>query len=107
MDSGALGMNWCAPCQYVKLRNGIYLFNLVEEACNGAETCVVINTRIMHDCGFGFEGNQQGVNLGKVGAIARNIGSYDVKRFFGPRKAGGPGEGKPAQETGDDTWTGA
>lgn len=96
MDNGALGMNWCAPCQYVKLRDGIYLFNLVEEACNGAETCVVINTKIMHDCGFGFEGNLKGVNLGKVGAIARNIGRYDVKRFFGPRKAAEAGEGKLA-----------
>ncbi len=92
MDSGALGMNWSAPCQYVKLRDGIYLFNLVEEACNGAETCVVINTRIMHDCGFGYEGGEQGVVLGKVGAIARNIGYYDVKRFFGPRTVGESGE---------------
>jgi hypothetical protein len=86
LDSGALGMNWSAPCQYVKLRDGIYLFNLMEEACNGAETCVVINTRIMHDCGFGFAGTEKSVNFGLVGALARNIGYYDVRKYLGPRK---------------------
>jgi hypothetical protein len=44
MDSQALGMQWSAPCIYVKLRDGVYIFNLVEEACNGVETCAVINT---------------------------------------------------------------
>lgn len=85
MDNGALGMNWSAPCEYVKLRDGVYLFNLVEEACNGAETCVVINTHTMHDCGFGFEGTPQAINFGLVGALARNIGYYDVKKYLGPR----------------------
>jgi hypothetical protein len=85
MDNQALGMNWCAPCIYVKLRDGVYIFCLVEEACNGAETNVIINTKIMHDCGFGFSGGARGVNLGTIGAIARNIGAYDVKRFFGPK----------------------
>jgi len=86
MESQALGMNWCAPCLYVKIRDGVYLFNLVEEACNGAETCVVINTRTMHDCGFGFSGGARGLSLGIIGALARNIGHYDVKRFFGPKQ---------------------
>jgi hypothetical protein len=66
MESGALGMNWCAPCQYVKLRDGVYLFNPVEEACNGTETCAVINTKIMHDCGFGYSGGVKGVSLGTI-----------------------------------------
>ena len=85
MDNGALGMHWSAPCHYVKLRDGIYLFNLVEEACDGVETCIVINTKTMHDCGFGYSGGDRGLSLGAIGAIARNIGQYDVKRFFGPR----------------------
>jgi hypothetical protein len=106
MENGALGMNWCAPCQYVKLRNGIYLFDLVEEACNGAETCVIINTRIMHDCGFGFSHSSgmtiqgttipPGVSLSTIGAIARNIGYYNVKKYFGPRKNAELGGGKLA-----------
>ena len=85
-ENQTMGMQWCAPCIYVKLRDGVYIFDLCEEACNGAETCVVINTKIMHDCGFGFSGGARGVNLGLVGAIARHIGKYDVQRFFGPKK---------------------
>ncbi|NLT66444.1 MAG: hypothetical protein GXX84_07555 [Acidobacteria bacterium] len=85
-ENQTMGMQWCAPCIYVKLRDGVYIFDLCEEACNGAETCVVINTKIMHDCGFGFSGGARGVNLGLVGAIARLIGKYDVQRFFGPKK---------------------
>ena len=85
MDNGALGMQWSASCHYVKLRDGIYLFNLVEEACDGVETCIVINTKTMHDCGFGYSVTDTGLSLGAIGALARNIGQYDVKRFFGPR----------------------
>ena len=80
-----LGMQWSAPCQYAKIRDGIYLFSLVEEACNGAQTTVLINTMAMHDCGFGFSGGQRGLRLGTIGAIARHIGHYDVDRFMGPR----------------------
>jgi len=94
--NGTMGMNWCAPAIYVKLRDGIYLFDLVEEACNGAETCVIINTKIMHDCGFGYSfsaggsfGGQQrpaGANLGTIGALARYIGGWDIKKYLSPRK---------------------
>ena len=87
MGDQTLGMQWSAPCQYVKIRNGIYLFSLVEEACNGAQTTVLINTRMMHDCGFGFSAGQRGLRLGTIGALARNIGYYDVKKYMGPKVA--------------------
>jgi hypothetical protein len=80
-----LGMQWCAPAIYVKLRHGVYIFDLVEEACNGAETCIIENDKTLRACGFGFSGGQNGVTLGVIGAIARHIGTYDVKKFFGPK----------------------
>jgi hypothetical protein len=80
-----LGMQWCAPAIYVKLRPGVYIFDLVEEACNGAETCIIENDRTMRACGFGFSGGERGVGLNTIGAIARFIGAYDVKEFFGPK----------------------
>jgi len=80
-----LGMQWCAPAIYVKLRDGVYIFDLVEEACNGAETCIIENDKTLRACGFGFSGGQNGVTLGVIGAIARHIGTYDVKKFFGPK----------------------
>jgi hypothetical protein len=84
MDNGALGMQWSSPAQYVKIRNGIYLFTWVEEACNGGQGTIVINTNTMHDCGFGFSGGKGGLSLSTMGAYARNAGFYDVKKFFGP-----------------------
>ena len=80
-----LGMQWCAPAIYVKLRPGVYIFDLVEEACNGAETCIIENEKTKRACGFGFSGGERGVGLNTIGAIARDIGRYDIKEFFGPK----------------------
>jgi hypothetical protein len=88
LDSGALGMQWSSPSQYVKLRDGVYLFSWVEENCNGHQGTIVINTKTMHDCGFGFSGGKDGLRLSTMGAIARHAGHYDVKRFFGPKERG-------------------
>jgi hypothetical protein len=88
-ENQTMGAQWCSPCIYVKLREGIYIFCQNEEACNGAEMCELINTKISHNCGFNFSGNQRGVNLGLTGAIARHIGCFDVKEYFGPKKKKG------------------
>jgi hypothetical protein len=84
-EDQTLGMQWNAPCIYVKLRDGVYIFNLAEEACDGIETCIVVNKKTMRVCGCEFEGGRMGVELIVVGAIARHIGCYDVKHFFGPK----------------------
>lgn len=83
-----LGMQWCAPAMYVKLRDGVYIFDLVEEGCNGAETCIIENAKTKRACGFGFSGGERGVGLNTIGAIAREVGGYDIKRFFGPKAKG-------------------
>jgi hypothetical protein len=83
-----LGMQWCAPALYVKLRDGVYIFDLVEEGCNGAETCIIENEKTKRACGFGFSGGAQGVGLNTIGAIARDIGRYDIKHFFKPTTKG-------------------
>lgn len=80
-----LGMQWCAPALYVKLREGVYIFDLVEEGCNGAETCIIENEKTKRACGFGYSGGERGVGLNTIGAIARDIGKYDIKHFFGPK----------------------
>ena len=57
----------------------------MEEACNGAETCIVENDKTMCANGFGFHGGKSdGINLGVIGAIGRDLGRYDVSEFFGP-----------------------
>jgi hypothetical protein len=84
-ENQTMGAQWCAPCLYVKVRDGVYIFSLNEEACNGSQMIVMINTKIVHDCGFGFSGGAAGVNLSLTGAIGRHIGQYDVKQYFGPK----------------------
>jgi hypothetical protein len=80
-----MGAQWGSPCIFVKLRDGAYIFCQNEEACNGAEMIELINTKISHDCGFGFSGGAKGVTLSLTGAIGRHIGYYDIKKFYGPR----------------------
>jgi hypothetical protein len=88
MGDQTLGAQWCAPALYVKLRPGVYIFDLVEEGCNGAETCIIENEKTKRACGFGYSGGARGVGLNTIGAIARDIGGYDIKRFFGPKMRG-------------------
>ena len=89
-ENQTMGAQWGSPCIYVKVRDGVYIFVQNEEACNGAEMCVMINTKITHDCGFGFSGGAEGVNLSLTGAIGRHIGQFHVKEYFGlnPEKEG-------------------
>jgi hypothetical protein len=84
-DNQTMGAQWCSPCIFVKLRDGVYLFCQNEEACNGAEMIELLNTKISHDCGFNYSGGAQGVSLGLTGAIGRHIGQFDIKKYFGPK----------------------
>ncbi len=88
-ENQTMGAQWCSPCLFVKLREGVYIFCQNEEACNGAEMCELINTKISHDCGFGFSGNQMGVNLSLTGAIGRHIGCFDIQKLYGPKERKG------------------
>ena len=87
-EDQTLGMQWSSTCIYVKLRDGIYLFNQHEEAGTANETCLAINEKTMRVCGFGYFGDSKGVKLNVIGAIARPIGCYDVKEYFGPKAKG-------------------
>lgn len=83
-----MGAQWCSPCIYTKLRDGVYLFCQNEEACNGAQMIELINTKISKDGGFGFNGGANGVSLSVVGATGRHIGKFDIAHYYGPRKRG-------------------
>ncbi len=80
----SLGLQWSGPSLLVKIRDGVHILAECEEACNGHEMIVMINEKIRHDCGFGFHGNEEGVELSLTGAIGRHIGYYDIKKYFGP-----------------------
>ena len=81
----SLGAQWCAPSLLVKVRDGVHILAECEEACNGSEMVVMVNEKIRHDCGFSFQGDKEGVRLNLVGAIGRNVGCYDIKKYYGPK----------------------
>ena len=85
LENGAMGMQWSSASQYVKIRDDVYLFSWVEEACNGHQGTIVINTKTMHDCGFGFSGSKNGLSLSTMGALARNAGRFNIGKFMGPK----------------------
>lgn len=82
------GMMWSSPCKYVKLRDEVYLFTWIEEACNGSQGTMVFNKNTMHDCGCFYGVNEighappSGLTLGSFGALSRHSGYYDVKSYF-------------------------
>ena len=87
LGSGAGGLEWSGPAQYVKLREDLYLFNWLEEACNGTLGVLVINMKTMHDCGVDYHCGKQGLSFNAVGAQARNAGRFDINRFYVPKQA--------------------
>ena len=76
------GATWSSPCYYVKLRDDAYLFQWVEEKCNGMQGLVVINPNILHDGGFFFGVSHNGLSLNITGAIGRQLGTFDIKKYF-------------------------
>ena len=82
-EDGSGGPTWSSPCWFVKLRPDAYLFQWVEENCNGKQGLVVINPRILHDGGFFFGVGTEGLSLNTTGAYGRELGRCDILKYFG------------------------
>jgi hypothetical protein len=76
------GATWSSPCFYIKLRDDAYLFQWVEENCNGGQGLMVFNPQIMHDAGYFYGASENGLQLTIMGAYARKIGSFDIGKYF-------------------------
>ena len=78
------GYVWSSPCEYIKLRDDVYVMNWVEERWEGIMGCVAMNLRLMHDCGFSFGVSADGesVHLEIMGALARNAGYADLSGIY-------------------------
>lgn len=82
-EDGSGGPTWSSPCWFVKLRSDAYLFQWVEENCNGKQGLVVINPHILHDGGFFFGVGTEGLSLNTTGAYGRELGRCDILKYFG------------------------
>ncbi|MDD6189497.1 MAG: MoaF N-terminal domain-containing protein [Clostridiales bacterium] len=88
LDNNAGGMMWSSPCFYVKLREDAYLFAWVEEKCNGSQGLMVFNPRLMHDAGYFFHADENGLSLTTLGAYARTCGDFDIMKYFDIKNRG-------------------
>ena len=76
------GATWSSPCFYIKLRPDVYLFQWVEENCNGSQGLVCINRKIQHDGGFFYGVSHNGIQLNVTGAYMRELGKFRIKKYF-------------------------
>ena len=77
------GVSWSSPCFYIKLREDVYLFQWIEENCNGNQGLVVINRKIQHDGGFFYGMYEEcGLKLSITGAYMRELGKLDIRKYF-------------------------
>ncbi len=76
------GATWSSPCFYIKLRPEVYLFQWVEENCNGSQGLVVMNRKTQHDGGFFYGCSHNGLMLGVTGAFMRELGQFRIRKYF-------------------------
>ncbi len=88
-DTDAGGLQWSGPAAYVKIRDGLYFMYWLEEACNGTLGTILVNLHTMRDVGVGYNCGPNGLNMSSVGAHERLSGSFDIRRFYQVKSAGG------------------
>ena len=78
------GPVWSSPCEYIKLRDDVFIMNWIEHKWEGLMGCACMNLRIMHDCGFTFGVSHDGKNifLDKLGAMCRSAGCVDLSGIY-------------------------
>ena len=82
--SRAGGPAWSSPCEYIKLRDEVYIMNWVEHKWEGLMGCACMNLRIMHDCGYTFGVAHDGTSVffDKLGALCRCAGKIDLSGIY-------------------------
>jgi hypothetical protein len=88
-EDGAGGMEWSGAASYVKIRDGVYLAYWLEEASSSALGTLLINMRTMHDCGVTYYCDADGLRISPLGAVSRQTGRFDTRRFFNITTDGG------------------
>ena len=67
---------------YIKLRDDLYLLSWIEEGCNGNQGTIAFNPRLMRSAGFFYGIHDGELQLTLTGALARYVGSYDIRGYF-------------------------
>jgi len=82
--NGAGSFVWSSPCEYIKLRDEVYIMAFVEQKWDGVTDVFCMNLRIMRDIGFEFGLTHDGkkVQFDKVGSIGRSAGHIDLSGVY-------------------------
>ena len=78
------GPVWSSPCEYIKLRDNVYIMNWVEHKWEGLMGFICMNLNIMHDCGFTFGAahDSKSIFFDNLGAISRSAGRVDLSGIY-------------------------
>ena len=78
------GFVWSSPCEYIKLRDDVYIMSFVEQKWDGMTDIFCMNLRMMRDIGFEFGISHDGkkVFMDKVGSLGRSAGKIDLSGVY-------------------------
>jgi hypothetical protein len=78
------GPVWSSPCEYIKLRDDVYVMNWVEQKWSGHMDTIFRNLRTARDCGFayGVTYDATTIYMDKLGGLSRFAGSVDLSDVY-------------------------
>ena len=81
------GFVWSSPCEYIKLRDDVYVMNWVEQKWSGHMDTLFRNLRTGRDCGFAYGISNDGkeIHLDKMGSLSRSAGYIDLSGIYSLR----------------------
>ena len=81
------GAVWSSPCEYIKLREDVYVMSWVEQKWSGHMDTLFRNLRTSRDCGYayGMTYDGQTIFMDKMGSVSRSAGSIDLSGVYSLR----------------------
>ena len=78
------GFVWSSPCEYIKLRDDVFVMNWVEQKWSGHMDTLFRNLRTGRDCGFAYGLSYDGkeIHLDKMGSFSRSAGYIDLSGVY-------------------------
>ena len=78
------GPVWSSPCEYVKLRDDVYIMSWVEQKWSGHMDTLFRNLRTARDGGFAYGLTYDGkvIYMDKMGGVSRSAGRIDLSGVY-------------------------
>ncbi|MCL2124848.1 MAG: molybdenum cofactor biosynthesis F family protein [Oscillospiraceae bacterium] len=78
------GYVWSSPCDYIKLRDNVYVMNWVQQKWDGLQGLFCMNLKTMHDSGFTLAVHTDGrfLYFKSQGCLSRPAGYIDLSGVY-------------------------